>query len=186
MTHFYLYTHLGIKFLLQKVTSWYQPADMRIIASLKVGYKALYIQKLLGFFDTPGGFERAAVARKRKRRGWRGIEYGDKPHLLGCIIMLQQVYNGGDGKYVSDEISFHFWRKVYILPVTCNADINNNVGSATLAHRKNVIGDDLCNKVYNLMSQVKLKLHPLTGTYIVPAVFHSSFVVDHKFSTKDI
>ena len=46
---------------------------MGIIESLKVEYKALYLWKLLEFFDTPGGFERAAVTRKRQRRVYRGI-----------------------------------------------------------------------------------------------------------------
>ena len=34
------------------------------------------------------------------------------------------------------------------------------------------------------MSQVKVKAHPSTDTSIVPAVFHSSFVVDPKCSLK--
>ena len=50
--------------------------------------------------------------------------------------MLQKFWNGDDGKYVSDEIVCCFWRKVDILPVKWNAYINNNVGSATLAHSK--------------------------------------------------
>ena len=51
-------------------------------------------------------------------------------------MMLQQVCNEDYLKYVSDWSDFHCWRKADILSVTWNADINNNVGSATLAHRK--------------------------------------------------
>ena len=51
-------------------------------------------------------------------------------------MMLQQVWNGDDGNYVSDLSACHYWKKSYILPVTWNAGINKNVGSATLAHRK--------------------------------------------------
>ena len=36
------------------------------------------------------------------------------------------------------------------------------------------------------MSQVKVKSHPSTDTYIVPAVFQSSFVVDPKCSSKEM
>ena len=36
------------------------------------------------------------------------------------------------------------------------------------------------------MVQVKLKENPSTETSIVPAVFHSSFVFDPKFSSKDM
>ena len=71
--HFCLPTRIGIKFLPQKVTCPHQQADMGIIASFKVGYKVLCLWKLLEIFDTPGGFEKAAVARKRQLRGCRGI-----------------------------------------------------------------------------------------------------------------
>ena len=70
--------------------------------------------------------------------------------------------------------------------MTCNADINNNVCSATLAHSKTFISDDLCNDLCNLVAQVKVKAHPSTETFIVPAVFKISFVVDPKFSPKDM
>ena len=36
------------------------------------------------------------------------------------------------------------------------------------------------------MSQVKVKAHPSTDTYIVPSLFHSSFVVEPKCSPKDM
>ena len=58
-------------------------------------------------------------------------------------MIIQQVWNGDDDKYVSYESSCSCWRKSDILPVTWNAEINNNVGSATLAHSKKVISDDL-------------------------------------------
>ena len=51
-------------------------------------------------------------------------------------MMLQKFWNGYDGKYVSDESPCRFYRKADILPVTFNADINNNVGSAALEHCK--------------------------------------------------
>ena len=73
MKQFCLPTRLGIKFLPPKVTSHHQPADMGIISSLKVGYKNLFLWKLLEIFETPGGFERAAVARKGQIRGFRGV-----------------------------------------------------------------------------------------------------------------
>ena len=102
MRQFFLPTRIGIKFLTSKITSRHKPTDMVIISSLEVGYKFLYLRKLLKMFDTPSGFERAAVARRRKIRGYGGIEYGGKPHLLEFMMMLQKVWNGDYGKYVSD------------------------------------------------------------------------------------
>ena len=73
MKQFFLSNRLGIKSLSPKVTIIHQPNYMRIIASLKVWYKALYLQKLLEILYTPGGFERVAISRKIQRRGCRGI-----------------------------------------------------------------------------------------------------------------
>ena len=73
MKQFCIPTRLGVKLLPPKFTSRNQPSDMGTISSLKLGYKALYLQKLLENIDTPGGFERAAVARKRQRGGLRRI-----------------------------------------------------------------------------------------------------------------
>ena len=68
MKPFLLPNCLGIKSLPPNVTSRHQPGDMGMIESLKVGYKSWYLRKLLECFDTPGGFDRAAIARKQKRR----------------------------------------------------------------------------------------------------------------------
>ena len=50
MKQFFFPTPLGMKFLPPIVTSHHQPSDMGIIASLKVGCKALYLRKILEFF----------------------------------------------------------------------------------------------------------------------------------------
>ena len=102
------------------------------------------------------------------------------------MMILHPVYNGDDGKYVSNDSACSFWRKADILPVTSNADIKNNVGSATLTNIKNVISDDLCNELCSLMAQVKVNAHPSTETSILPAVFHSSLAVDPKRLPKDM
>ena len=72
------------------------------------------------------------------------------------------------------------------MPVIWNADINNNVGSATLSHSKKVISGYPFNELFKLMAQVMVKEHPSTDTSIVPALFHSSFVVDPKCPPKDM
>ena len=52
------------------------------------------------------------------------------------MMIIQKVWNEYDGNYVSDDSDCCCWRKADILPVKCNAGINNNVGRATLAHNK--------------------------------------------------
>ena len=53
-------------------------------------------------------------------------------------------------------------------------------------HIEKVISDDLFNELYNLIAQVRVKSHPSNDSYIVSAVIHGSFVVDPKYSTKDM
>ena len=46
-----------IKFLLLNITNTYQPTDTGMIASLKLGYKLLYLCILLDIFDSEGEYE---------------------------------------------------------------------------------------------------------------------------------
>ena len=95
---------ITIKFLPPNMMSRHQPADMGMIAGLKTGYKALFLRQLLQICDVPGGYKQAAVCRARQKRGHKGIQYGGKPHILDCIMtMLKQVWDGGEGRYVSTE-----------------------------------------------------------------------------------
>ena len=100
------------------------------------------------------------------------------------MMMIQQHWNEDDVNYVSYENHCCLQRKSDILPVTWNSDRNNYVGRAKLSHRKKVSSDDICNDLCTLMEQVKVKAHPSTDNYFVPAVFHSSFVVEPKCSFK--
>ena len=52
-----------ICFLPPNITSKNQPADMGMIASLKVGYKTLMINQLLDLFDEEGGFKLSGERR---------------------------------------------------------------------------------------------------------------------------
>ena len=65
--------HLIVLFLPPNVTNTHQPADMGVIACLKVGYKTVMLEKLLSIFDVEGGFEQARVERAKQIRGCAGI-----------------------------------------------------------------------------------------------------------------
>ena len=149
----YLPKHLHILFLPPNVTNRHQPADMGMIAATKVGYKSLYLRTLLEIFDAPGGFEHAAEERKKQKRGCRGVNYGGKPHILDCMEMLKTVWDGD--KYVSQESISRCWRKADILPVTWNADINNEVGSASMPEKDKVVSKELLDEMCSLMGKVE-------------------------------
>jgi hypothetical protein len=49
--------NLHMMYFPPNVTNTYQPADMGMIASLKVGYKLEMLGRLLAIFDLEGGFQ---------------------------------------------------------------------------------------------------------------------------------
>jgi hypothetical protein len=89
---------LIIQFLPPNVTSRHQPADMGIIAAIKVGYRTLMLCQLLALFDEPNGFKNAERARKQRRQGCKGLDVGGKATILDTMMLLLQVW-GDDAKY---------------------------------------------------------------------------------------
>ena len=179
---------LHLLFFPPKCTSFLQPADMGMIASLKLGYKSLYLRILLDIFDCDGGYEQAAVRRSKQKRGCKGVHYGGKPHILDCMEMLVKVWEGKDGKYVSDESICRCWRKADILPVTWNADINNDVGSATIATRDKTLSENDTDELCALLANVKLKagINTIDTNSMVGRVFSDSFVSDRNLNDDEI
>ena len=74
-----------------------------MIASLKLGYKSLYLCILLDIFYSEGGYEQATIKKNKQKRGCKGLHYGGKSHVLDCMEMLAKIWEDKDGKYVSDE-----------------------------------------------------------------------------------
>jgi hypothetical protein len=147
---------LTIIFLPPNMTSVHQPADMGMIASLKVGYKMQLLGKLLAIFDVEGGYEAAYQARMRQRNGCRGIHYGGKPHLLDAMAILYNLWEG-DGKYATIAGVKRCWRKARILPIAWENDINNDVGSGSLPMRDKSLSIDDCQALCGLMRSLQVK-----------------------------
>ena len=91
----------------------------------------MLLEKLLGIFDIEGGYRRAFEARKKLRRGCKGIDYGGKPHMFDAMIMLNEIWKN-DGKYASKIGVRRCWRKANILPPTWDCSINNDVGGESI------------------------------------------------------
>ena len=102
------------------MTSNHQPADMGMIASLKVGYRTKMLEKLLAIFDEEGGYERAAEARKMIKAGCRGLDYGGKAHLLDASTILFELWSK-DGKYAKEDGIKRCWSRAGIYQHQGNA-----------------------------------------------------------------
>ena len=145
-----------IKFLPPNLTSKCQPADMGMIAALKVGYKVTYLKSLLDIFDVEGGYEFAAARRRHQPRGCKGLAYGGKPTVLDAMEIIHNIWVR-DGKYAETEGIQRCWRKANILPPSWNQTINNEVGSKSMPNKKKTITEEQCDELCSLLQNIKLK-----------------------------
>ena len=89
--------NLHMMYFPPNVTNTHQPADMGMIARLKVGYKLEMLQRLVAIFDLDGGFQQAAISHGRQQRGCKGLAYGGKAHILDAMDILDS------GKYAYND-----------------------------------------------------------------------------------
>jgi hypothetical protein len=77
--------HLVIHFFRPNRTSFLQPADMVMIASLKIGYKAIMLKTLLSICDDPVLYTDATEAGRTAQRDCKGLSCCAKAHLLDAM-----------------------------------------------------------------------------------------------------
>jgi hypothetical protein len=63
---------------------------------------------------------------------------------------------GDDTKYATPEAIKRCWRKADILPATWNADINNDVGFATMPDKHKTISKEDCAVICDILSKLKI------------------------------
>ena len=91
-----------IIFFPPNVTNENQPADMGIVAAMKVGYRTHMLSIILDIFHEPDGYKNAEVARARRPRGCKGVHYGGKATILDAMSFLLEVWEH-DAKYATRE-----------------------------------------------------------------------------------
>ncbi|MGH7954790.1 MAG: hypothetical protein ACREOZ_02395 [Gloeomargaritales cyanobacterium] len=161
-----------------KCTSFMQPADMGMIASLKIGYKAIMLRKLLAICDNEQMCKEALQESRKARRGCKGLASADKAHLLDAMEILGDIWNK-DGKYAKRESIQRCWRRTGILPERMNVDINNEVGSASLPEKNKQISKEACDELCHLLSTLMSTAAKRNMT--VPALKES--IAEEEFST---
>ena len=122
--------NLTILFFPPNLTSRHQPADMGLIAVLKVGYKSRMLQVLLDLYDDCDDFEDLAEQRKKIRKGCRGIHYGGKATILDAMCILKEIWRPTNASsysnalYSKRESVLRCWRKAAILPPNLVQELN--------------------------------------------------------------
>jgi hypothetical protein len=69
-----------------------QPADMGMIAGLKVGYRLQMLKKLLAICDDEELYKDAIEAGQKARKGCIGLAHCGKAHLLDAAQILNQIW----------------------------------------------------------------------------------------------
>jgi DDE superfamily endonuclease/Tc5 transposase DNA-binding domain len=145
-----------VVFLPPNMTSNFQPADMGMIANLKIGYKATMLHKLLEIFDHEGGYEGAANMRKTVRRGQRGLAFGGKATILDAMNILNSIWRV-DGRYAKEDGIRRCWRKASILPLHMNTTIDAELGRASTSLNCRILKKEDCDELCELMTMLKVK-----------------------------
>ena len=75
---------------------------------------------------------------------------------MDAMIILNDIWSA-DKKYVKENGILRCWRKARILPASWNDDINNAVGSASLAAKDKTVSTEDCDLMYSLMTALITK-----------------------------
>ncbi|MGH7955140.1 MAG: hypothetical protein ACREOZ_04185 [Gloeomargaritales cyanobacterium] len=172
---------LLVVFFPPNCTSFIQPADMGMIACLKVGYKALMLRKLLTICDDPQMYDQALKRNKTMRRGCAGLECAGKAHLKDAMDILNEIWNN-DGKYAKRETVLRCWRKANILPAILSIDINVEAGSSMPERDKRISKED-CEELCLLLSALSTKSSE--HNCLLPAL-RKSFAEEESSSVDDL
>jgi hypothetical protein len=78
---------------------------------------------------------------RHPRADCQGLAYGGKATVLDAVEILNEIWNN-DGKYATTDGIMCCWRKADILPISWEANINNEVGSHSLANRDKTISNE--------------------------------------------
>lgn len=179
--------NLIIHFFPSNVTSLHQPADMGIIATMKVGYRTLMLTQLLDVFDAPNGFKNAEEVRRGRRRGCKGLDVGGKATILDAMMLLLQVWTD-ESKYATQESIRRCWRKADILPISWNTDIDRDVGSKSSPAKVRCISKEACMEICGLLTKLQVAHkhhhdHHHEGATNNAPVLENSLVTDHHPDT---
>ena len=158
---------LKIVFFPPSSASFLQPADMGMVATIKMKYKALMLRTLLAICDDEESYKQAIARGRKARRGCKGMEHCAKANLFNALEMLNTVWSDDDMRNsVKPEGIQRCWTKSGILPATWDADINNDVGRRKCCVGKEHLSFEDTNELCDLFRKMEcvannMKVHDL-------------------------
>ena len=141
---------LHIVFFPPNCTSFMQPADMGMIATLKIGYRMKMLDILLNVCDTIETYNKAVAVGMTLRRGCKGLYHGSKATVLDALQILKPLWDGND-KYCRVGGIKRCWRKTDILPADMHDKLLNETGGVSLQHESSNISNEDSNTSSDLV-----------------------------------
>ena len=154
-----------------------------MIASLKVGYRVSMLRKLLAICDDQELYEEALTAGTQAWNGCKGLSYCGKAHLLDAMVILDSCWSSDNSKYCSNDSIKRCWRRAGILSVSAVADMNNDIGSASLPEKYKKISAESCNELCSLFTALTTKCTKIGEK--IPAV-EESIVYEDSVGQADL
>jgi hypothetical protein len=173
---------LVLLFFPPNCTSFLQPADMGVIACLKVGYKANMLRRLLAICDDDSLYKEALAAGEQTRRGCKGLEYCGKAHLLDAMEICGSIWNS-NSKYAMEDSIRRCWGKAGLLTAVEEADLENDIDHTTMPQKDKVITKDECLELCNLFTQLQCKV---ASHETLPAALEDSFISEQPCTINEL
>lgn len=113
---------IHVAFFPPNVTSWKQPMDMDIIATLKKRYKYLLLKEMIAYHDNSQSLKyQLAIAALKLNRGAVGMFYGRSSHSLDAANFGNIAWNE-----ISVESLKNCLKKTNIIFALNNVDLGND------------------------------------------------------------
>jgi len=98
--------NIRVVFFPPNCTSWKQPCDMGIIATLKKRYKYLYLKDILDFYKLDEQLkQRKKELGKRLQRGAARVSYGNPTHLLDAASYVKGAWDSVSSSSIKNAFS---------------------------------------------------------------------------------
>jgi hypothetical protein len=122
------------------------------------------------------------VTGQQARRGCRGLEYCSKAHLLDAMEICVQIWNDGS-KYDKEDSIRRCWHKARLLTVAEAAEVEYDIGCASVPLKAKVISQEDCLELRSLFTNLYCKVSKFEN---VPSALQESLAVETRCTEKGL
>jgi hypothetical protein len=110
------------------------------------------------------------------------LEFCGKAHLLDAMKICVEIWNM-DSKYAKEDSIRRCWRKSGLLTVAESADMENDIGPASVPMKDKVISQEDCLELCNLFTNLYFKVSKFEN---IPPALAESLVEEKRCTEKEL